>query len=82
MIILDGKRIEDRAALHAELKAKLNLPEYYGNNLDALHDCLEERRERELFVIQDFPAFSEALEGYGYAFLRVLCDSGIQVLLD
>ena len=82
MIILEGKHIEDRASLHAALKSKLNLPEYYGGNLDALHDCLEERRERELFVIQDFPIFSENLEGYGYAFLKVLADSGIQVLLD
>ena len=42
MIVLDGRRMEDRAGLHAELKQKLSLPEYYGNNLDALHDVLTE----------------------------------------
>ena len=30
MIILDGKRMDGKAALHAELKEKLNLPDYYG----------------------------------------------------
>ena len=48
MIILDGKRMGDREALHAELKEKLGLPSYYGGNLDALNDCLGERREKEL----------------------------------
>ena len=52
MIILDGRRMDDRAGLHAELKQKLSLPEYYGENLDALNDCLGERRERELIVIE------------------------------
>ena len=36
MIVLDGKRMTDRAALHAELRQKLALPDYYGNNLDAV----------------------------------------------
>ena len=35
MIVLDGRQMADRQGMHAELKEKLSLPEYYGNNLDA-----------------------------------------------
>ena len=29
-----------KGSLHSELKTKLCLPDYYGENLDALWDCL------------------------------------------
>ena len=82
MIILDGKRMGDRDAMHAELKEKLGLPDYYGGNLDALNDCLGERRERELVVIRDFADFAEDCGLYGLKLLRVFNDNGIQILLD
>ena len=82
MIVLDGKRMTDRDELHEELKRKLSLPDYYGKNLDALNDCLSERRERELIVISDAADFLEGCEGYGAATLRVFGDNGLQVLLD
>lgn len=82
MIVLDGKRMTDRAAVHAELKEKLALADYYGNNLDALNDCLGERAERELVVIESAGDFLESCEGYGLRLLRVFGDNGIQVLLD
>ena len=82
MIVLDGARMDSREALHAELKAKLSLPDYYGANLDALNDCLSERRGRELVVIEDAAAFLAANDGYAARLLRVLGDNGMQVLLD
>ncbi len=44
-ILLDASRYSSSRELHAALKAMLSLPEYYGLNADALHDCLSERRE-------------------------------------
>ena len=82
MIVLDGKRMDGRAALHAELRLKLDLPDYYGKNLDALNDCLGELRERPLVVIESAGEFLEADPGYAAATLRVFNDNGIQVLLD
>ena len=82
MIVLDGKKMDSRAALHAELRVKLALPEWYGANLDALNDCLGERRERELVVIESAGAFLEADGAYGARLLRVFADNGMQVLLD
>ena len=44
-ILLDPSRYASSRELHAALKAMLSLPDYYGMNADALHDCLAERRE-------------------------------------
>ena len=82
MIVLNGKRMESRVEIHAELKEKLDLPDYYGGNLDALNDCLGELRERPLIVIQSAGEFLEANGGYACAMLRVMNDNGVQVLLD
>ncbi len=82
MIVLDGNVMDGREATHAELKRKFDLPDYYGNNLDALNDCLGERTERELVVIEDAGAFLEADGAYGALLLRVFTENGLQVLLD
>ncbi len=37
-ITLDGKKINEES--HDYLIRKLDLPDYYGRNLDALYDCL------------------------------------------
>ena len=82
MIVLDGRCMDDRDGLHAELKRKLSLPGYYGNNLDALNDCLGERRERELIVIEHAGELLKGCEDYALGLLNVFTDNGIQVLLD
>ncbi len=38
--ILNGSELTTRENLHNELKEKLNFPDHYGENLDALWDCL------------------------------------------
>ena len=82
MIILNGEMMEDREALHAHLKEKLALPDYYGGNLDALNDCLGERSGRELIVIQPAAPFLAGNGPYATQLLRVLAENGMQVLLD
>lgn len=42
MIVLDASRMDGRRNAHEYLKEMLALPDYYGNNLDALYDCLTE----------------------------------------
>ena len=37
---LDFTNVGTKEELHALLKRELAFPEYYGNNLDALYDCL------------------------------------------
>ena len=48
--ILDASKMTDKETSHAYLKEIFELPEYYGNNLDALHDCLEEMTDVEILV--------------------------------
>lgn len=50
IIVLDASKMTDKVASQAYLKKMLELPEYYGNNLDALHDCLEEMTDVEIIV--------------------------------
>ena len=42
MVTLDALRLQDKEQAHKYLREALDFPEYYGNNLDALHDCLTE----------------------------------------
>ncbi|MED3615427.1 MULTISPECIES: barstar family protein [Bacillus cereus group] len=37
---LDGRQFTSEEVLHKVLKEKLDLPHYYGENADALWDCL------------------------------------------
>lgn len=70
-IILDGKRMTSKEETHAYLKEALDLPSYYGRNLDALYDCLTERKDLKIEV-QDADRMLEALGSYGEKLLEVL----------
>lgn len=39
-IYIDFAEIGDEEDFYAQLREKANLPEYFGDNLDALHDCI------------------------------------------
>ena len=38
-IILDARCMGSRKEAHEYLREKLDFPEYYGQNLDALYEC-------------------------------------------
>lgn len=49
-IILDGNVLADAAKVHDYLMEMLDFPEYYGKNLDALHDCLTDLENIEITI--------------------------------
>lgn len=49
-ITLDGNILSDAALVHEYLKEQLQFPEYYGKNLDALHDCLTDLDDIEITI--------------------------------
>ena len=71
-LFLDCNAVTDKATLHAALKAALSLPEWYGGNLDALHDCLGELSEPTELILQDYPLLTERLGPYAAQFVYVL----------
>lgn len=60
---IDLTGVENREQLHARLRETLELPAWYGNNLDALHDVLTEGGEREL-VFRNADAAAEEMRAY------------------
>lgn len=66
---LIGAQLKDKELLHDVLAQQLELPEYYGRNLDALHDCLTQLQDVELVLI-GWPD-----EGYLAHVRRVIIDA-------
>ncbi|MFD0717491.1 barstar family protein [Paenibacillus sp. GCM10027626] len=75
-VILDGGKINSRDQLHAFLKEALELPEYYGDNLDALWDCLTEEAGMPLTVRWlHFQKSEEKLGEYSQLLLQLFRDA-------
>lgn len=53
-IILEGTKLKTINDFHVEIKSILNLPMYYGKNLDALWDCLHDAEMPLILVWKDF----------------------------
>jgi RNAse (barnase) inhibitor barstar len=43
---IDGEKLTDWYSFHLEFKTELNFPDYYGENMDAWIDCLDELTEQ------------------------------------
>ena len=71
--ILDGKKMVSREETHAYLKETFGFPDYYGKNLDALHDCLTEQKDVEIEV-QHEEEMLAALGKYGEKLMQGLDD--------
>jgi len=70
-IRLNGSKMTDRDAAHAYLKRKLDLPEYYGENLDALWDCLSTDFSPKKIIIRRPEKIKENLGEYGEAMIQL-----------
>ena len=69
---LSGKEMISREAAHDHLAKILELPEYYGRNLDALYDLLMEISEETELVLLDPELVVHYLGRYGEALLSTL----------
>lgn len=73
--IIDGLTVTSMEEIHRSLAQQLTFPEWYGSNLDALHDCLTDLHEETDLSILHPESLLEAL-GPAYGRLcRVLSDA-------
>ena len=70
-VALDALRLQDKEEAHKYLRSSLNFPEYYGGNLDALHDCLTELDD----AVIEFVNTDKVSGGYFARVLEVFSDS-------
>ena len=87
VVILDGTTAPTKEALHQHLARELSFPDWYGGNLDALHDCLTELMEEVDIRIIHTAELKAVLGDYADALLRVLRDAeqvnlNIQIVTD
>lgn len=73
-IVLDGRKMDTRAKAHQYIKAAMELPEYYGANLDALYDCLTELHQVKIELTYK-EAMLNSLGAYGQAMLHAFQDA-------
>lgn len=74
-VMIDLSEVQTKEALHAALKEGLSFPDYYGGNLDALHDCLTDVSEPTEVTFVGYKAAKKALEADFYHFREVFEDS-------
>lgn len=71
-ISIDCAEIRDRDDFHKIFAAKLRLPEWYGENLDALFDCLTTISAPTTLILIHVQALINNLGGYGRAAINMM----------
>jgi ribonuclease inhibitor len=77
--VLDFEHIKNKTELHEYLKTQLKLPEYYGNNLDALCDCLADCGADLCITLYHYDTLQQELGEYAQMLLQVFKDAKIIV---
>lgn len=76
-IILDFTNMKYPAQLHKELKMKFEFPDYYGENWDALWDCLDgwyDDDEDVIVEIMGLDTMPDDMRRYAQTMLKVFDD--------
>jgi len=74
-VTLDCRNFVSRSALHSAFAEALFFPAHYGNNLDALHDCLTALSEDTRLTLLHWEAAEESLGRYAATLKRILAHS-------
>ncbi len=76
--LLDGKDMTSREEAFSLISKELELPEYFGKNLDALYDCLTEKSSDHTVVFVNTAILEEYLGEYGQKILNVFRDAAAE----
>ena len=78
LVILNGYLMSDKEKTHQYLCEQLELPDYYGRNLDALYDCLSEMSSDTYIILINGDLMLENLKDYGQSLIEVFEDSAAE----
>ena len=73
-VFLDGEKLRSPAELHMTFADALGLPDYFGRNMDALHDCLTDIFEPVCVIAVHTPQLWDHLGRSANAFRRLMED--------
>ena len=72
-VTIDGEAVTSRGELYALFAEALELPDWFGQNLDALYDCLGDVADEVVIDLAHRDALADALgEDYCERFLSLL----------
>lgn len=78
-VYIDTKQLNTVQLLQDYLKETLNLPSYYGGNLDALYDALTTiHADTEIYISKYENSSDRSFNRYMERFLRVLHDAELE----
>ncbi len=72
IVLLDGEKIKSMKQVHAAFASALAFPEWYGANLDALHDMLTDGVEPVGVIIANPELLKSALGRRWSSFMRLM----------
>ena len=83
-VIIDCANIDTREALYDAIARHLKTPDYFGRNLDALHDVLDDMTAAEELTIEwrNFANLKIKLGGYADALTDMLADTRAAVIYN
>ena len=77
-ITIDCRGFIPRSDLHRAFADALSFPEHYGNNLDALHDCLTDISEDTRIRLLHWKDAEKNLGNYARSAKRAILDAAIE----
>ena len=77
-ITIDCRGFVPRTDLHKAFADALSFPDHYGNNLDALHDCLTDIAEPTRIRLLNWEDAEHSLGNYSRAARRAILDAAVQ----
>ena len=77
-ITIDCRGFVPRSDLHKAFADALSFPDHYGNNLDALHDCLTDISEETRLHLLNWADAEKNLGSYARSTKRAILEAAIE----
>ena len=77
-ITIDCRGFVPRSDLHRAFADALAFPDHYGNNLDALHDCLADISEETRIRLLNWMDAEQRLGNYARSAKRAILDAAME----